>query len=235
MNSNLKNNLKYLFTTLISIVGVIISATALNISNNQNLYSTFPNLILSSIQNSRRFQLHDAKLYYQIPKNNDIKIKLINIGDGPAKNISYTWDKNNTNALIDIINKIDTDGVTQMRYNNSEMLYEFASTFGSLSITNYHYLYHFDYIMSEKNSSSKSVILFPIEYEIYLEIIFYLSSYYNYDLEKDFRNINFKGTLQYNDVKGKTYKKNIKFIPKIEVKKNDIYHTYNYKIEAQNI
>ncbi len=240
MSLNLKNrkkhiDLKYVITTIISLCGIIISVITLNMTISQHEHDMTPNIIFTTIDNNYRIVNYKNRLILPNPKKVSTNIKLINIGNGTAQNITYSWDKTNVDKLISLIDKIDYNNIVNINYKYPIMIYNLGLNSGGVTIRNNFYNYYFDYIMSEKNASSETKINFPMEYILYIQILFYLSSYYNYDITNDFHNLSFVGTLTYVNQENQKYKKHIQFKPQIDITENQKYDIYDYKIEPQNI
>lgn len=235
MNSNLKNKKKgthftpqFIITTIIAILAIIPSLIQI-----MSIEKKAPNLIVTSYKNNYQVIKHNNIYYNNYLKKEPNNLKIVNIGNSPAKNISFIWDENNIQNLLTLINKIDKDKVALISATDNTVSYRLNNGTGLYSYSPKNLSYEIDYLLSEGNESNEITILFPYEYTSYIDLLCYLSSYY-----KDYNfleNLTLTGTLTYEDKAGKKYNQIIKFKPLINLNNKDNYSTYHYRISPQTL
>ena len=65
-----------------------------------------PNLLVTSYKNNYQVIKHNNIYYNNYLKKEPNNLKIVNIGNSPAKNISFIWDENNNMNRYNLNNKI---------------------------------------------------------------------------------------------------------------------------------
>lgn len=235
MNSNSKSKKKTIFTpqfiitTFIAIFAIIIPSLIQIMS----IEKETPNLIFTSYKNNYQVIKHNNIYYNNHLKQNSRNFKIVNIGNSPAKSISFVWDENNINKFLNLINKIDKEKIVTITATDNTLSYRLNNNTGLYSYFPKKHSYEIDYLLSEGNEQNEINLSFPNQYAIYIDLLCYLSSYYkNYHF---LENLTLNGTLTYEDKIGKKYRQTIEFTPSINLNNKDNYSTYYYKISSQTL
>lgn len=229
----IKENLNYIITTIIAIIGIAISIISLNnniLTSKRGIYS---NIILETINNIIIvYKVDDdyQSTYYDNQINT--KVKVINIGDGVAKNLKFNWDSENSEKLRSLIRLIDKDKIVHIEDDYPFIKWELPHYCGATNISSKNYHKNIDYLISEKDSHSEQSFDIPFEYMVYFQMICTLASNYNYDINEVMDNINLYIDFEYRNAENEIYEKTIPIKIDFNKTKYRKMHYYSFDISA---
>lgn len=205
-----------IITILISIIGIIISIISLNDTLFQSRNNILPCIMLESANST--IVSYESTTYYltRYLDNWGNKLKIVNLGNGTAKNIKLVWNEENTVQLKKIIELLDKENKIEIKEEYPFISYSMIGSVGGFNISKKNYHKNVDYILPEKDSKLEQYILIPTEYLIYIEIICNLVSNYSYDINEIIDNIVLYLDMEYEDINQKKYNKTISLKLQIE-------------------
>ena len=208
----IKKNIFNIITSIVAVIGLIISIISLNQNMIENKRNTLPDIVVGTLKNIVENYYHPTLNYYQMYSEKvNTKIKISNLGSGISKNIEFTWDEENGDNLLSIIENVDKDNLVTFQNIYPILAFNLGYSGGGINISKNHYKYNIDYLLPEKNDKSNEYLYFPYEYISYLKILTNLSLEYNFDINEVLKHIKIYLDITYQDIDNNTYKKTIPF------------------------
>lgn len=222
---------------IISLMSVVISVIALNNDLFQSRNSILPNIMLESANST--IVLYEEPTYYSTRylDNWGNKLKIVNLGNGIAKNIKLTWNEENYIQFKKAIELLDKENKVKITEEYPFISFSMIGAVGGFNISKKHYYKNIDYILPEKDRETEQYILIPTEYMIYIKMLCNLASNYNYDISEIMSNILLYLDIEYEGIDDKKYNKTILLKLQIE-KENFIVNSYkeeHYSLYVMNV